>query len=148
MTPDEAEAFVRGFEAAWAARDGEVMRRLWHPHGLLFTPVVNHPVPPHKLPDLVAAQLRIAPDLAWHLLGWASDGPVIYVEWRVTQTVAGLPLEWRGMDRFLIEDGKIREERVFADTAPMRLMAARDIDAAHLAGASREGISPTPMIRV
>ena len=148
MTSDETETFVRSFEAAWAARDGETMRALWHPDGLLFTPVVDRPVAPHELPKLVAAQIRIAPDLAWHLLDWAARGSLVYIEWRVTQTIAGTPTEWRGMDRFLLEDGKIRKEHVFADTTAMRLMAAADADRGHLAGASRACVSPTPMIRL
>lgn len=148
MTPDEAETFVSSFEAAWAARDGEAMRKLWHPDGLLFTPVVDRPVAPHELPKLVAAQIRSAPDLAWHLLDWAMRGSLVYVEWRVTQTIAGTSTEWRGMDRFLLEDGRIREEHVFADTTPMRLMAAPDADRGRLAAASGMGVSPTPMIRI
>lgn len=148
MTLEAAETFVRSFEAAWIARDGEAMRHLWHSDGWLFTPVVDRPVAPHELPKLVAAQLRVAPDLDWRLLDWAAQGPLVYVEWRVTQTIAGTPIEWRGMDRFLLEDGKIREERVFADTAPMRLMASQGADRARLAAASRDGLSPSPMIRV
>lgn len=96
----------------------------------------------------MAAQIRIAPDLAWHLLDWAARGSLAYVEWRVTQTIAGTPTEWRGMDRFLLEDARIREEHVFADTTAMRLMAAADADRGHLAGASRVCVSPTPMIRL
>jgi hypothetical protein len=148
MNHDEAETFVRSFEAAWAVRDGDAMRRLWHPDGLLFTPVVDRPISPHELPKLVAAQIRIAPDLAWHLLDWAMRGSLVYVEWRVTQTIGGTPTEWRGMDRFLLEDGRIREEHVFADTTPMRLMAAPDADRNRLAAASKSSVSPTPMIRL
>lgn len=148
MTHDEAKTFVRSFETAWAKRDGEAMQKLWHHDGLLFTPVVDRPVSPHELPKLVAAQIRIAPDLAWHLLDWAARGSLVYVEWRVTQTIADTQTEWRGMDRFLLEDGRIREEHVFADTTPIRLMAAPNADLERLAAASSISVSPTPMIRI
>lgn len=147
MTHADAEAFVQLFEAAWNARDGEAMRELWHPDGTLFTPVVDRPVSSDELPDLVAAQLRSVPDLAWHLVGWAFRGNVIYVEWRVTQSMAGSAFEWRGMDRLVMRDGKIAEERVYADTAPMRMMS-RETERHRAVLASRIGVSPTPMISI
>lgn len=147
MTDQEAETFVRSFEAAWANHDGHAVQALWQPDGRLFTPIVDRPVSPHELLALLAAQTRMIPDLAWHLVDWAVRGETVYVEWRVTQTLAGIPVEWTGIDRFLMRDGKIFEERVYADTTPMRLIADAGMRE-RAAAASRDGFSPTAMIRI
>ena len=39
MTDAEIQDFVTRFAAAWAARDGKAFLDLWHPEGLLQTPV-------------------------------------------------------------------------------------------------------------
>ena len=41
MTDAEVQEFVTRFAAAWAARDGNAFLELWHPEGLLDTPLVN-----------------------------------------------------------------------------------------------------------
>ena len=147
MTEDEANAFVRSFAAAWSTRDGEAMQALWQPDGRLFTPIVDRPVRPDELPKLVAAQTRMIPDLAWQLVDWAVRDDIVYVEWRVTQTLAGTALEWCGVDRFVMKDGRLVEERVYADTAPMRLLSG-GAERENIVAASRDGTSPTPMIRL
>jgi uncharacterized protein (DUF2126 family) len=40
MTDAEIQDFVTRFAAAWAARDGNAFVELWHPEGLLHTPLV------------------------------------------------------------------------------------------------------------
>src|SRR4051812_13879505 len=44
MTETEIADFVTRFAAGWAARDGEAFLALWHPDGLLHTPLVGRPV--------------------------------------------------------------------------------------------------------
>ena len=44
MTDTEIQDFVTRFAAAWAARDGNAFVELWHPEGLLHTPLVNRAV--------------------------------------------------------------------------------------------------------
>ena len=143
-----AEQLVKEFEAAWRNRDGEAMRALWHPDGKLHTPIVDRAVSPHELPRLVSLQVRMSPDLKWNLLGWAATGDVVYVEWKTSQSVYGRLIEWRGMDRFAINgEGQILEERVFADTAPFRLVADEALRDNAIAAASN-GVSPDTFIRL
>ena len=42
------------------------------------------------------------------------------IEWQTTRNVGGVRFEWRGVDKFRIREGKIIEERVYSDTAPLR----------------------------
>jgi hypothetical protein len=120
MTDAEVQEFVTRFAAAWAARDGNAFMELWHPDGLLDTPLVNRRVKGSELGRLMEAQTSTAPDFVWQLLDWTSRGDVIIIEWQTTRNVNGVRFEWRGVDKFRISQGKIIEERVYSDTAPLR----------------------------
>ena len=65
-------------------------------------------------------QTAAAPDFVWQLLDWTSRGDVVIIEWQTTRNVNGARFDWRGVDKFRIRDGKIAEERVYSDTAPLR----------------------------
>jgi ketosteroid isomerase-like protein len=47
-------------------------------------------------------------------------GDVVVVEWQATRTADGQRLDWGGVDKFRLRDGRIAEERVYMDTAPLR----------------------------
>ena len=120
MTDEEVQDFVTRFAAAWAVRDGNAFLELWHPDGMLHTPLVNRPVAGSELPRLLEVQTAAAPDSVWQLLDWTSRGDVVIIEWQTTRNVNGVRFEWRGVDKFRIRCGKIAEERVYSDTAPLR----------------------------
>ena len=120
MTDVEVQDFVTRFAAAWEARDGNAFLELWHPDGMLHTPVVNRPVAGSELPRLLEVQTAAAPDFVWQLLDWTSRGDVVIIQWQTTRNVNGVRFEWRGVDKFRIKAGKIAEERVYSDTAPLR----------------------------
>ena len=120
MTGEEVQDFVTRFAAAWAARDGKAFLDLWHPDGMLYTPLVNRPVAGSELARLLEVQMTAAPDFVWQLLDWTSRGDVLIIEWQTTRHVNGVRFEWRGVDRFRIRVGRIAEERVYSDTAPLR----------------------------
>jgi ketosteroid isomerase-like protein len=120
MTDEEVQDFVTRFAAAWAARDGNAFLALWHPDGMLHTPLLNRPIAGSELPRLLEVQTAAAPDFVWQLLDWTSRGDVVIIEWQTTRNVNGVRFEWRGVDKFRIRCGKIAEERVYSDTAPLR----------------------------
>jgi SnoaL-like domain len=93
---------------------------LRHPDGVLRTPLVDRPVAGSELGRLNEIQKEAAPDLVWQLLDWAQRGDVVIVEWQCTRLLAGQRFEWRGVDKFRLKEGKILEERVYMDTAPLR----------------------------
>jgi hypothetical protein len=124
MTDAEIQDFVTRFAAAWAARDGNAFLDLWHPEGLLHTPLVNRPVAGCELPRLIEVQSAAAPDFVWQLLDWTARGDVVIIEWQTTRLINGTRFSWRGVDKFRIRNGKIIEERVYCDTAPLRALGS------------------------
>jgi ketosteroid isomerase-like protein len=122
MTDAEIQDFVTRFAAAWAARDGKAFLDLWHPEGALHTPMVGRMVKGSELDRLLEVQTAAAPDFVWQLLDWASRGEVLIVEWQTTRIVDGKRFSWRGVDKFRLSAGKIIEEVVYRDTAPLRAL--------------------------
>jgi ketosteroid isomerase-like protein len=122
MMDAEIQEFVTRFAAAWAARDGNAFLDLWHPEGLLHTPMVNRTIAGSELGRLLEVQTAVAPDFVWQLLDWTSRGDVVVIEWQTTRIINGARFDWRGVDKFRIRDGKVIEERVYCDTAPLRAL--------------------------
>ena len=122
MTDAEIQDFVTRFAAAWAARDGNAFLGLWHPEGTLNTPLVNRTIKGSELGRLLEVQTAAAPDFVWQLLDWTSRGDVIVIEWQTTRIINGARFDWRGVDKFRIKAGKIIEEQVYSDTAPLRAL--------------------------
>jgi ketosteroid isomerase-like protein len=127
MTDADVEAFVTKFAAAWAARDGEKFLALWHPDGVLRTPFAERPIAGAELGRLNDIQKDQAPDLVWQLLDWTSRGCVVIIEWQNSRFVGGKRFDFRGVDKFRLRDGKILEEVVYADTAPLRAMRTGEV---------------------
>jgi ketosteroid isomerase-like protein len=130
MTEQEAQAFVDRFAAAWAARDGAAFLALWHPDGQLHYPFANRILKGSEIGKLNDLQVAVAPHLTWTLLGWTSRGNVVVIEWESSNRYGERTLRWRGVDKMTLVDGKIAEEIVYADTAPLQaLRQGRSFDA-------------------
>jgi ketosteroid isomerase-like protein len=127
MTDADVQQFVTKFAAAWAARDGEAFLALWHSDGVLRTPFAGRAIAGSELGRLNDIQKQQAPDLVWQLLDWTSRGDVAIVEWQTSRIVGGKRFDFRGVDKFRLRDGKIAEEIVYADTAPMRAAQSGDV---------------------
>ena len=120
MTDIDIQDFVTRFAAAWAARDGEAFLALWHPDGVLHSPLYDRPVLGKELGRLTELVKERAPDSVWQLLDWTARGDTVIVEWQNTRTAGGKRLDWRGVDKFRLREGRIVEERVYTDTATLR----------------------------
>ena len=122
MSDAEVQEFVTKFAAAWAARDGAAFLALWHADGVLNTPLFDRPIAGRELGRLNDMQKEAAPDHVWQLIDWTHRGDVVIIEWQSTRTAGGKRFDWRGVDKFTLKDGKILEERVYMDTAPLRAL--------------------------
>jgi ketosteroid isomerase-like protein len=130
----EVQEFVAKFAQAWASRDGAAFLALWHPDGVLHSPLYDRPVKGSELGRVNDIVRQAAPDNIWQLLDWTARGDVVIVEWQNTRAGGGQRFDVRGVDKFRLKDGKIVEERVYMDTAPLR--------------AARTGAAVEPLIRL
>ena len=124
MSEAEVQEFVTKFAQAWASRDGAAFLALWHPDGVLHSPLYDRPVKGAELGRVNDLVRQAAPDNVWQLLDWTARGDVVIVEWQNTRSAGGQRFDVRGVDKFRLKDGKIVEERVYMDTAPLRAARA------------------------
>jgi ketosteroid isomerase-like protein len=120
MTESEISNFVSQFCAAWAARDGDAFLALWHADGLLHYPFTDRPLRGSEIGKLNELQNANAPKLAWQLIHWTWRGNVVVIEWQSANVYGERKITWRGVDKITLRDGKIIEEVVYSDTAPLR----------------------------
>jgi ketosteroid isomerase-like protein len=120
----EIADFVTRFAAAWRSRDGGAFLDMWHPDGLLFAPLYGRPIKGSEFGALTELIVKFAPDQVWQLLDWTwrptPNGAVVVIEWQSTRVADGKRFDWRGVDKITLVDGKIAEEIVYFDTAPLR----------------------------
>ena len=122
MTDIEKQTFVNNFAAAWAARDGDAFLALWHPDGQLHYPFANRVLEGSEIGKLNALTKAIAPHLTWKLVDWTSRGDVVAIEWESSNIYGERVIVWRGVDKMTLRDGKIIEEIVYCDTAPLQAL--------------------------
>lgn len=130
MTETDFQAFVDKFAAAWAAKDSAAFLALWHADGKLHYPFANRIIYGREIGLLNDLTAKHSPQLTWKLLGWTARGNVCVVEWESSNRYGDTVVTWRGVDKLTLVDGKIMEEIVYADTAPLQaLRQGRAFDA-------------------
>ncbi len=122
MSIENPEDFVTRFAAAWAARDAELFVALWRPEGKLHYPFASRVIQGAEIGKLNDLTKASAPHLTWTLLDWTTRGDVIMVEFRSTNTYGEHAVAWSGVDKLTLLDGRIIEEIVYVDTAPLQAM--------------------------
>ena len=122
MTDIEAQTFVDNFAAAWAARSGDAFLALWHPDGQLHYPFANGVIEGSEIGKLNDLTKTRAPQLTWKLVDWTSRDDVVVIEWESSNRYGERVIVWRGVDKMTLRDGKIIEEIVYCDTAPLQAL--------------------------
>jgi ketosteroid isomerase-like protein len=122
MNEIEIQNFVDRFAAAWAARDGDAFLALWRPDGVLHYPFANRTIRGEEIGKLNDLTKASAPALTWRLVDWTSRGEVVVIEWECVNQYGGRSLTWRGVDKLTLREGKIAEEVVYTDTAPLQAL--------------------------
>jgi ketosteroid isomerase-like protein len=122
MAIADPEDFVRRFAAAWAARDSDLFLALWWPEGKLHYPFASRVIGGHEIGMLNDLTRANSPNLTWQMVDWTTRGDVLVVEWESTNRYGDRVLSWRGVDKLTLRDGRIIEEVVYADTAPLQAL--------------------------
>ena len=122
MTDSENQAFVEKFAAAWATRDARAFLALWHPEGKLHYPFANRVIMGSEIGKLNDLTKASAPNLTWKLIGWTARGDIVVIEWESSNKYGEHVVIWRGVDKMTLHGGKIIEEVVYTDTAPLQAL--------------------------
>lgn len=123
--PTEVEAFVEAFAQGWRAPN-DLERMLAH-----FTPMLAPDVRlvQPQIPTLVGHEefrtgfaeplFELMPDLHGEVEAWAARGDLVFVQIRLTGTLAGRPAGFTSCDRITLRDGLIAERVAFMDPSPL-----------------------------
>ena len=113
MGKTEAETFVQDWERAWRERDGQAYADLLHDGCVLENPW--SPVTRDELPAFVDAMLATMPDHRIAAVRWGETSDGVIIEWHLTATLPGGPIDLRGADRFTLRDGKAVDGVAYCD---------------------------------
>lgn len=111
-----AARWVEGFAERWAPLNPEALRELMHPDTRNLIPPMAAPADAEGVVAHFRALAARLPDLTLTVERWAVAGDAVFVEWRGRASVAGKPIEWRGIDRVLLRDGRTYAGEAFWDT--------------------------------
>ena len=103
-------------------RDASTFLALWHPNGRLHYPFASRVIRGSEIGLLNDLMKANAPNLTWELLDWTSRGDVVVIEWRSSNRYGATSVTWQGVDKLTLLNGKIIEEIVYADIAPLQAM--------------------------
>jgi len=115
----DAARFVQAFAEGWAGRH-ERLLDLLHPDVRLIQPMM----PPISGRDdartkFLEPLLRLLPDMRIEVTRWSAAGDLLFIEWIATATLAGQPLRWTGVDRFVLAQGQAVERVAYFDAVPL-----------------------------
>src|SRR5213080_4713839 len=105
----DGEAFVENWSKVWrgADSDPDLYMDLLHEGCPLINPI--NEITREDLPGFMAAFLEMVPDVRVVPTRWAETDDGVLIEWVNTGTLHGAPLELRGADRYILEDGEATE---------------------------------------
>ena len=87
-----------------------------------------HPKPARGVEEYVkglAAVLAIVPDITLEVAEHATNGNLVFIRWIARGTGSRGRFELSGIDRFLVRDGLVAENRVFFDSNRFRKTIGR-----------------------
>jgi ketosteroid isomerase-like protein len=124
--PTDAARFVERFADGWDGPHPARLLDLLHPEVRLFQPIF----PPTTGRAAAEARffrplLRFLPDLRLQVSRWSAAGDALFVEWSARATLAGRPLRWSGVDRFLLAEGRAIERVSYFDALPLFIAVLR-----------------------
>ena len=120
------EEFVRAFAEGWAGPHLERLMELLHPDVRLVQPLFPT-VSGHEAVEATFFRplVRFLPDVRLEVKRWSAAGDTVMIEWTGRATLAGRPLVWSGVDRFLLADGRAVERVAYFDALPLLVAVLR-----------------------
>jgi ketosteroid isomerase-like protein len=136
---EAAARWVEGFAARWAPLQPEALRELMHPDTRNLIPPMAEPADADGVIAHFRALAARLPGITLTVERWAAVGDAVFVEWRGSASIAGVPIEWRGIDRVLLRDGRTYAGEAFWDTQRVTGLFAAAMASAQASSAVKRG---------
>jgi hypothetical protein len=122
----DAAQFVRAFGDGWAGPHADQLLALLDARVRLVQPIFP-PTSGHEAAraTFFGPLVRFLPDLRLEVDRWSAADEVVMIEWTASATLAGRPLRWSGVDRFLLAGGRAVERVAYFDALPLLVAILR-----------------------
>jgi predicted SnoaL-like aldol condensation-catalyzing enzyme len=121
---EAAELWVATFSDHWSSLNPDSLREMMQPDTRNLIPPMSSPANQDGVVAHFREVLKLLPDLSLKVLRWAPVGDTVIIEWVASATYASKPLEWRGIDRVSLINGKTYEGQAYWDTRRVAEMVA------------------------
>jgi hypothetical protein len=109
------EEFVAKFADFWNDPSPQRLPELLHPDVVLMQPLAAPMI------GIQAAQAEFhrfcycLPDLRGHVDRWCGDGNLVFIEFRLHESIGGDVIDWPNVNRLVLHDGKAIERVTYFD---------------------------------
>lgn len=125
---------VEIFKKFWAKPDVTWVQYAVHPDVVAYFPWTAKPVRGvEEYTKGLEAVLTIIPDITLEVADTASHDNIVFIRWIARGTGSKGRFELSGVDRFVVKDGLVAENRVFFDSGRFRAAIGRFRIASRLA---------------
>ena len=96
----DAERFMQRYMEVWPSFDADRLEEAINPEATIHHSGMATPIRGIDEPDYVRGIKSLMPDISLEVANWAASGDVVFVEYRMSATLAGRSLNWTGIGRF------------------------------------------------
>jgi ketosteroid isomerase-like protein len=123
---EQAADFVRRFTEFWQAPAVERLDTVLAPDARLSAPMTPTTHGRAAGKRAFAELFELIPDMSAEVHRWGSTDDGVLIEFTVRGTIAGAPISWESVDRFVLDDSGLATERfTYFDSLPLVLSLAR-----------------------
>jgi ketosteroid isomerase-like protein len=118
-------SFAASFAEAWAEPTPDRLMSLLHPDVRLVAPLMATTVGHDEARREFTRLFELMPDIRGRVQRWSGTEDVVFIEFTLSGTLRGHPIEWQLVDRFRLEDGLGIERVSYFDPLPLVAAFAR-----------------------
>jgi SnoaL-like domain len=100
------ERFMQQYMEVWPSFDADRLEAAIDPEATIHHSGMENPIRGTEEPDYVRGIKMLMPDISLKVANWAANDDVVFVEYEVSGTLAGQSLNWTGIGRFKLRDGR------------------------------------------
>lgn len=126
MDGSVAADFVRRFTEFWRDPDPERLDTVLAPNAMLSAPMIPTTRGLEAGKRAFAELFELIADMTAEVHRWGATSDGVLIEFTVHGTVAGTPISWHSVDRFVLDENGLAGERfTYFDSLPLILSLVR-----------------------
>jgi hypothetical protein len=112
----DAHAFVTRWASVYEDLKLERIPDLFEPEATIRQPTTRGAISPREAPECLASLKALVPDARLEATRWSETENGVFIEWRLTGTLADRAFELFGVDRYVLRGDRATEGCAYFDT--------------------------------